>query len=98
MDFLRNASLIIDQASWRLVQNYVVWRFLMSRVANMPKRYRSIRDTFDQTIQGTSSQRPRSVVCGGWVNNNMGFAVSKVYIQQYFDDSARSEVFYWFTL
>ncbi|CAF1139433.1 unnamed protein product [Rotaria sordida] len=91
LDFLRNVSLIMDQSSPRLKQNYIIWRFIMNRVANMPKRYRSIRDPFDEAFRGTSAQRPRSIVCGNFINANMGFAISKIYIKQYFDENARSQ-------
>ena len=66
---------------------------MMSRVTNLPKRYRSAREPFDRVFRGTSTERPRSIVCGSFVNGNMGFAVSKVYIQQYFDENARNQVF-----
>ncbi len=92
LEFLRNASMIISQTSPRIVQNYFVWRFMMGRVANMPRRYRLIREPFDQAFRGTTAERPRSVTCGNFVNGNMGFALSKVYIQRYFDENARNQV------
>jgi predicted metalloendopeptidase len=66
---------------------------MMSRVTNMPKRYRSIREPFDQTFRGTTTERPRPIICGSFVNTNMGFAVSKIYIKQYFDENARNQVY-----
>ncbi|CAF4111817.1 unnamed protein product [Rotaria sp. Silwood2] len=91
LDFLRNITSIISNTLPRVLQNYFVWRFVMNRVANMPKRYRSIRDPFDEAYRGTIAQRPRSITCGSFVNSNMGFALSKVYINQYFDENARSQ-------
>lgn len=64
----------------------------MNRVGLMPKRYRLTREPFDQALRGTSAERPRSITCGNFVNANMGFAVSKVYIQRYFDENARNQV------
>ncbi len=66
----------------------------MNRAANMPKRYRSIREQFDRVFRGTSAERPRSITCGAYVNNNMGFAVAKLYIKKYFDENARNQVKY----
>ncbi|CAF3726969.1 unnamed protein product [Rotaria sp. Silwood1] len=91
IEFLRNASLMIDSTSPRLLQNYIVWRFIMNRVSNMPKRYRALRDPFDEAFRGTVAQRPRSIICGNYINTNMGFALSKVYIKQYFDENARNQ-------
>ncbi|CAF0837890.1 unnamed protein product [Adineta steineri] len=91
LDYLRNASSIINQTSPRTIQNYFIWRFMMNRVSNMPKRYRTTREPFDREFRGTSSEKPRSLTCGNYVNANMGFAVSKVYIARYFDENARAE-------
>ncbi|CAF2909193.1 unnamed protein product, partial [Rotaria sp. Silwood2] len=91
LEFLRNASSIIDSTSPRVLQNYIVWRFIMSRISNMPKRYRALRDSFDEAFRGTVAQRPRSITCGNYINNNMGFALSKIYIKQYFDENARNQ-------
>ncbi|UJR31747.1 hypothetical protein I4U23_019225 [Adineta vaga] len=90
-EFLRNASLTIAKESPRVLQNYFIWRFMMNRAANMPKRYRSIREQFDRTLRGTSAERARSITCGAYVNNNMGFAVAKLYIKKYFDENARNQ-------
>ncbi|CAF2118844.1 unnamed protein product [Rotaria magnacalcarata] len=91
VEFLRNASLIIDQHSPRVVQNYLIWRFMMNRAANMPKRYRTIREQFDRVLRGTNAERPRSISCGSYVNINMGFAVAKLYIKKYFDENAKNQ-------
>jgi predicted metalloendopeptidase len=85
-------SLIIDRTPSRVLQNYVLWRFIMHRIDNMPKRFRSIKENFDHIFRGTTGVRPRNVICGNYVNGNMGFAVSKLYIKQYFDDNARNQV------
>jgi predicted metalloendopeptidase len=92
LEYLRNASLIIDQHSPRVIQNYLIWRFMMNRAANMPKRYRTIREQFDRAFRGTTAERPRSITCGAYVNSNMGFAVAKLYIKKYFDENARNQV------
>jgi len=64
----------------------------MHRVDNMPKRFRSIKANFDHVFRGTTAERARTVICGNYVNGNMGFAVSKLYIKKYFDDNARNQV------
>jgi len=92
LEYLRNASRIINETSARTIQNYFLWRFMMNRVTNMPKRFRIVRDTFDRYFRGTTSERPRTLVCGNFVNVNMGYAVSKVYIENYFDENARNQV------
>ncbi|UJR32874.1 hypothetical protein I4U23_020335 [Adineta vaga] len=89
IDYLYNVSSLVDQTSSRVLQNYVIWRFMMHRMDNLPKRFRSIKETFDHVFRGTTTERARTVICGNYVNGNMGFAVSKLYIKKYFDEHAR---------
>ncbi|CAF3718768.1 unnamed protein product [Adineta steineri] len=91
LDFLRNVSLLVEQTQPRIVQNYVIWRFMMNRVANLPQHLRILRERFIRVIGGTTAEPPRTITCGNFVNGNMGFAVSKLYIKKYFDETARSE-------
>ena len=65
---------------------------MMHRLENLPKRYRSIKETFDHVFRGTTTERARTVICGNYVNGNMGFAVSKLYVKKYFDEHARNQV------
>ena len=58
----------------------------------MPKRFRDIKQQFDRVSRGISAGTSRAITCASYVNGNMGFAVSKLYINQYFDKNARKEV------
>ncbi|CAF0728323.1 unnamed protein product [Adineta steineri] len=91
IDYLYNVSSIIEQVSPRILQNYVIWRFMMHRIDTLPKRFRTIKDNFDHVFRGTTAERARTVICGNYVNTFMGFAVSKLYIKKYFDDNARNQ-------
>ena len=94
LEYLGNVSLLIDQNSARTVQNYIIWRFIMDQVKYMPKKFRAIRQTFNQVFEGITSEPSRKTACASYVNDNMGFAVSKLYINQYFDTHARNQVIY----
>lgn len=92
LDFLNNASVIINETSPRTLQNYFIWRFMMDLAGHMPRNIRNIREQFDRVFQGTSAEKPRTVTCGVYVNDIMGMVVSKLYIKSYFDENARSQV------
>jgi predicted metalloendopeptidase len=92
IDFLRNASLIINQQSSRTLQNYIVWRFMMSQIDNMPQRFRTIKQQFNKIFREITTERPRTITCATYVNENMGFVVSKLYVNKYIDKDARNQV------
>ncbi|CAF1615486.1 unnamed protein product [Rotaria sp. Silwood1] len=89
--YLVNLSLILEQTPARVVQNYLIWRFMMNRASSMPKRIRSTREQFDRVFYGISSEPARATTCANYVNDNMGFAVSRLYIRKYFNDNARNQ-------
>jgi membrane metallo-endopeptidase-like protein 1 len=89
--YLVNVSSIIQQYPIRVVQNYLIWRFMMNRASSMPRRIRSTREQFDRVFKGTSAEPTRATTCANYVNDNMGFAVSRLYIGKYFDDNARNQ-------
>ncbi|CAF0891456.1 unnamed protein product [Rotaria sordida] len=91
IEYLNNVSLILQRASPRTIQNYIVWRFILSRTSDMPQHIRIIRQRFDRIFRGTNTERPRTVRCGSFVNRILGFAVSKLYIKKYFDENAFNE-------
>ncbi|CAF1438868.1 unnamed protein product [Adineta ricciae] len=91
IDYLLNVTSILEQTPARTLQNYIVWRFMMNRAANMPQNVRVLKERFDRIFRGTSAEPTRAIICGNYVNGNMGFAVSKLYIKKYFDEHARTE-------
>ncbi|CAF1457934.1 unnamed protein product, partial [Adineta steineri] len=93
IDYLYNVSSIIHQMSPRILQNYVIWRFMINLINSLPKRFRSIKENLNRVLRGTTVERARIVICRNYVNSNMGFAVSKLYIKKYFDNNARNQTF-----
>ena len=65
---------------------------MMSQVDKMPKRFRAINQQFNQVFQGISIERARAITCATFVNDNMAFAVSKLYIKENFNENARNQV------
>ena len=92
LEYLRNISLIINQQSPRTLQNYMVWRLIMYQIPNMPRQFRTFEQQFEHVVRGINAQPSRSFRCGDYVNNIMGAAVAKLYINEYYDKNSRIEV------
>ncbi|CAF1215884.1 unnamed protein product [Rotaria sordida] len=63
----------------------------MSQSEYMPKSIRNIKEQFDLIFQDTSTEELRTIKCAVYVNKNMGFVVSKLYIKNYFDENAHNQ-------
>ncbi|CAF4136727.1 unnamed protein product [Rotaria sp. Silwood2] len=91
LEYLKNVSNVISQYSSRTLQNYFIWRFMMTLIDYMPKRFRTTKQQFTQTLDGSASEEKRTLTCSSNVNSLMGFALSRLYIRKYFDENARNE-------
>ena len=92
LDYIRNVSLMIYDESPRTLQNYLVWRFLIDFLPQMPKRFRIVKQRFDQIYDGSNTESARATTCANYVNDHMALAISKIYLDKYFDKTARSQV------
>ena len=84
LSFLRNVSQIIEEASPRALQNYLIWLFVKEQLIFLPKEFRRI-------FFGIENEPTRSTVCATLVNDRMGTAVAKLYLEKYFDRTSRSQ-------
>jgi len=64
----------------------------MSQIDNMPKRFRIIKQKFNKIFREINIERPRTITCATYVNDKMGFVLSKLYVNKYIDKNARFEV------
>jgi membrane metallo-endopeptidase-like protein 1 len=93
VESLINISSLITQQSPRTLQNYMIWRFIMFHPEHMPKQFRDAVFKFKAAIFGIKTKQSRAIVCAEYVNKNMGYAVSKLYRDKYFDKVAQNKVF-----
>ncbi|CAM4816416.1 unnamed protein product [Rotaria magnacalcarata] len=90
-NILRNISSFINLQSPRTVQNYLIWRFMMNRVWNMPKQFRDMEKQNEDIFHGTSYEQRRSVRCSQYLSHAMGPVISKIYIDKYFNKHSQKQ-------
>lgn len=89
--YLVNVPNLLQLYSVRTIQNYLIWCFMMKRARSMPRKVRTTREQFNRVFSGTRAEPTRSTTCANYVNGNMGFAISRLYVEKYFDENARNQ-------
>ena len=89
--YLVDVTALLQSTPTRVIQNYLIWRFMMNRASNLPRRMRETREQFDRVFKGNSAEATRATSCAKYINDNMGFAVTRIYVENYFDDNARNQ-------
>ncbi len=92
MEVLQKISQILENESSRTIQNYLIWRFIQNSIEYMPKRFRILKEKFNKIFKGINIEKSRNIICAQDVNYYMGLAVSKIYINKYFDENSRNQV------
>jgi len=64
----------------------------MNQIDLMTKQFRILKEEFYRIFQGINKQSSRPITCAIYVNDNMGFALSKIYIEKYFNRNDLNQV------
>ncbi|XP_048241365.1 endothelin-converting enzyme homolog isoform X1 [Haliotis rufescens] len=88
-DYIKNMLQVIKKTPSKTVVNYLMWRIMMNRVNNLDERIRDIQRDYNKVIFGTKRMPPKWRMCVDYVNNNMGDAVGRLFIDNYFDRKAK---------
>jgi hypothetical protein len=70
----------------------MILHFFKSQDFHIPKRIRTLSNILNKNAADILEKESRAITCAKYVNRNMEFAVSKLYIKNYFDKIARNEV------
>ncbi|XP_076138077.1 neprilysin-like isoform X1 [Alosa pseudoharengus] len=89
-NYLRKLNAIINKYSTRQIQNYMVWRFVMSMVGGLSKSYRDTRKPLQKAIYGTTSEAAIWQQCANYVNTHMDYAVGRLYVEEAFSKDSKS--------
>jgi hypothetical protein len=92
IDDIRSISTIIAQQSPTILQRYILEHFHTFLTFHLPKRFRTASENQEGTTSGIISPESRRIGCARYVNKNMEFAVSKLYIDKYYDKLGCNEV------
>ncbi|XP_076451583.1 neprilysin-1-like [Babylonia areolata] len=88
--YLKDMVDIYHSTDKRTLVNYLIWRIMMNRVINLPRKYRVIKKDYYKTVFGSESERSRWRECVSYVNDNMGNAVGRLFVEKHFDETSKS--------
>ncbi|BFZ23239.1 hypothetical protein BsWGS_26278 [Bradybaena similaris] len=73
----------------RVKVNYLFWRIMMNRINNLPSQNRSIKNEYLKVIFGSHAEPARWYECVTFVNDNMGNALGRLFVEAHFDEGSR---------
>ncbi|XP_064642722.1 membrane metallo-endopeptidase-like 1 isoform X4 [Lineus longissimus] len=88
--YLKNLVELVQKTNKRTLATYLVWRITQYRVSNLPLKYRELTNQYNKVIFGSGVERPRWRTCVSYVQDRLGWSVGRLFVEEYFDDTAKS--------
>lgn len=89
MPYIVQLSTIMAERNDRIVQNYVLWRLVMSLVTFFVDDFQKQRVEFHRILLGIKSERHRWSQCVDWTNKKVGMAVGALFIRDNFNSESK---------
>ncbi|CAH0550620.1 unnamed protein product [Brassicogethes aeneus] len=90
-EYLQKLIYLISITPDRVLQNYMLWRFIRHRASNLDSNFSAAKQKFYNILFGREKEPPRWTFCVSQVNSNMGMAVGALFVRKYFDKSSRND-------
>ncbi|CAF97373.1 unnamed protein product, partial [Tetraodon nigroviridis] len=88
-NYFRRLNHTLAKYTKRDLQNYMVWRFVMSMVSSLSGSYKDTRKEFRKVVFGMTKEIETWRQCVGFVNSNMDEAVGRLYVERAFSEKSK---------
>ncbi|XP_023027272.2 neprilysin-4 [Leptinotarsa decemlineata] len=89
--FIHELLYLVSITDPRILQNYLIWRFVRHRTNNLDRRFLDAKQRFYYILFGREKNPPRWEFCVSQVNSNMGMALGAMFVKKYFDQSSKMD-------
>ncbi|OCT91508.1 phosphate-regulating neutral endopeptidase PHEX [Xenopus laevis] len=80
---------ILESEEKRTLANYLIWRFVYSRVPNLSRRFQYRQLEYARILLGTNSLAGRWDRCVNYVENSIPYPVGKLFVDAHFQEDKK---------
>ncbi|KAM4795356.1 phosphate-regulating neutral endopeptidase PHEX [Rhinophrynus dorsalis] len=87
--YFKDLFKIIEAEDKRTLANYLIWRFVYSRISNLSRRFQYRQLEYARVLLGTNSLAGRWDRCVNYVENSLPYAVGKLFVEAHFQEEKK---------
>ncbi|NP_001191592.1 neutral endopeptidase [Aplysia californica] len=87
--YFRNLTDLLRNTPKKTIANYIIWRITISYLGTLTQVFKDIRFEFTKAIYGIETVQPRELFCTSFVRRNVGFIISKPFVDKFFSPEAK---------
>ncbi|XP_023805881.1 phosphate-regulating neutral endopeptidase isoform X1 [Oryzias latipes] len=87
--YFRELMKLLNTTEPRTIANYVQWRTVFSRITTLSRRFLYRYLDYARVTTGTTSLTPRWDKCVNYVENALGYATGRLFVNSYFQEDKK---------
>ncbi|MEE6469281.1 hypothetical protein FKM82_008561 [Ascaphus truei] len=87
--YFKDLFRILESEDKRTLANYLIWRFVYSRISNLSRRFQYTQLEYARVLLGTNSLVGRWDRCVNYVENSLPYAVGKMFVDAHFKEDKK---------
>ncbi|MFT4040450.1 MAG: M13 family metallopeptidase, partial [Thermomicrobiales bacterium] len=91
-DFLAQVDAIVTSTDLQTLKDYITLQVLWGTASSLSQELDDTAFSFATTLYGVEEQSPDDEQALGAVNGNLGFALGKLYVDEYFPPEAKAQI------
>lgn len=88
-EYFKELFKILESEDKRTIANYLIWRFVYSRISNLGRRFQYRQLEYAQVLLGTNSLAARWDRCVNYIENALPYAVGKMFVDAHFQEDKK---------
>ncbi|XP_072284421.1 phosphate-regulating neutral endopeptidase PHEX [Pyxicephalus adspersus] len=88
-EYFKELFKILESEDKRTVANYLIWRFVYSRISNLSRRFQYRQLEYARVLLGTNSLAARWDRCVNYIENALPYAVGKMFVDAFFQEDKK---------
>ncbi|KAM5179628.1 phosphate-regulating neutral endopeptidase PHEX [Mantella aurantiaca] len=88
-EYFKELFKILESEDKRTLANYLIWRFVYSRISNLSRRFQYRQLEYAQVLLGTTSLAARWDRCVNYIENALPYAVGKMFVDAFFQEDKK---------
>ncbi|KAM9319451.1 phosphate-regulating neutral endopeptidase PHEX [Gastrophryne carolinensis] len=88
-EYFKELFKILESEDKRTLANYLIWRFVYSRISNLGRRFQYRQLEYIRVLLGTNTLAARWDRCVNYIENALPYAVGKMFVDTYFQEDKK---------
>ncbi|XP_069617574.1 phosphate-regulating neutral endopeptidase PHEX [Ranitomeya imitator] len=87
--YFKDLFRILENEDKRTISNYLIWKFVSSRISNLSRRFQYRQLEYIRVLLGTNSLTARWDRCVNYIENALPYAVGKMFVDSFFQEDKK---------